>query len=69
MISSVKPIFEDHQEEVIYATNRQITTRLSEELSEILYLKKVQNYQKTALNLFKQIYDIGTNRKTKKQAD
>jgi hypothetical protein len=69
MISSVKPIFEDHQEEVIYATNRQITTRLTAELSKILYLQKVQNYQNGVLNLFRGIYDIGINRKTKKQTD
>ncbi len=62
MIRSVKYIFEDHQEEVIYATNRQITTRFSEELSEILYIKKIRNFQKVSVNLFRNMYDLRIKR-------
>lgn len=66
MIRSVRVILEDHQEEIAYATNRQITTRISAELSDILYIKKIQKYQTTVLNLFRNMYDLGIKRKAKK---
>lgn len=72
MIRSLKYIIEDHQEEVMYATNRQIPSRVASELADILYIKKIQNYQNQVLNLLRTIYkknDRRTNRKTKKQAD
>ncbi len=72
MIRSLKYIIEDHQEEVIYATNRQIPSRVATEIADILYIKKIQNYQKQVFTLLRNLYsknDIRTKRKSKKQAN
>jgi hypothetical protein len=72
MIRSLKYIIEDHQEEVIYATNRQVPSRVATEIADILYIKKIQNYQKQVFTLLRNLYsknDIRTKRKSKKQAN